>query len=176
MSFPPENKYLGIPFYYREEFTTDTTGTYRTLYFKPNVEPESGKWQPRSPLVSGFVSWLPPLEVICVYCFIVALVLSLIIVIVQIAAPDASKVVHSLLTLQFFVICVQNYCIAKKLLALRRESRKQKGRGYDLFVGPAYTSTLALPPAETGLDVPPLSKDSDNAHISRQAEKVSLGE
>lgn len=96
--------------------------------------------------------------------------------IVQIAAPDASKVVHSLLTLQFFVICVQNYCIAKKLLALRRESRKQKGRGYDLFVGPAYTSTLALPPAETGLDVPPLSKDSDNAQISRQAEKVSLGE
>ncbi|KAJ5706268.1 hypothetical protein N7455_004184 [Penicillium solitum] len=37
----------GLPYYYKVDSVTDTTITYRMLYLKPNVKPESEKWQPR---------------------------------------------------------------------------------------------------------------------------------
>jgi hypothetical protein len=42
---PAPSKYtLGVPYYSQVEFITDTTATYRMLYFVRNVESEQEKW------------------------------------------------------------------------------------------------------------------------------------
>ncbi|KAJ5706267.1 hypothetical protein N7455_004185 [Penicillium solitum] len=54
--------------------------------------------------------------------------------------------------------------------AFRRAGWEQKGRGYDLSFGPAYTYTLAPPPVDSGLGVPLPWKDPDDAYVSGNTE------
>ncbi|KAJ5969880.1 hypothetical protein N7501_006128 [Penicillium viridicatum] len=148
----------GFPNYAKVDSITDLTITYRMLYLEPNVKPESEKWQPRIER-----------------CCIASLVLSLIHMAVHIEAPHASGAVGLAVNiLQAFILCLQYYSIARYFLALRREVREQKGRGYDLSFGSTYTYTFPLPPVDSGLGVPPPSKDSDDAYVSGHTEKVSL--
>ncbi|CAI7575653.1 unnamed protein product [Penicillium viridicatum] len=148
----------GQPYYAKMDSITDTTITYRMLYLEPNLKPESEKWQPRIGR-----------------CCIAVLVLSSIHMAVHIEAPHASGAVGLAVNiLQAFILCLQFYSIGRYSLALRREVRKQKGRGYDLSFGSTYTYTFPLPPVDSGLGVPLPSKDSDDAYVSGHTEKVSL--
>lgn len=94
---------------------------------------------------------------------------------VHIEAPHALGAVGLVVNiLQVFILCLQFYSIGRYYLALRREVREQKGRGYDLSFGSTYTYTFPLPPVDSGLGVPLPSKDSDDAYVSGHTEKVSL--
>lgn len=94
---------------------------------------------------------------------------------VHIEAPRASGTVGTIVSiLQDFIIFVQYYCLTRYLLAFKREGWKLKGRGYDLSFGPAHTSIFDPPPVDSGPDVPLLSKDSGDFHVSGHIEKVSL--
>ncbi|OQD90277.1 hypothetical protein PENSOL_c059G01929 [Penicillium solitum] len=144
----------GLPYYYKVDSVTDTTITYRMLYLKPNVKPESEKWQPRIER-----------------CCIAVLILSLILMAIHIEAPHASSAFrYAVLILQVFMLCVQFYGVVRHFLALRRAGWEQKGRGYDLSFGPAYTYTLAPPPVDSGLGVPLPWKDPDDAYVSGNTE------
>lgn len=94
---------------------------------------------------------------------------------VESEAPHTSDAVgYAVNTLQVFILCVQFYGMVRYFLALRREGREPKGRGYDLSFGPAYTYMFALPPVDSGLGIPLSSKDSDNVYVSGHTEGVSL--
>lgn len=89
---------------------------------------------------------------------------------VYIEAPHASNAVGYVVhTLQGFVLAIQWYSLVRYFLALRRQSWKPKGRGYDLSVGPAYTYTFPLRPGD-GDSIAPPSNDFDDAHVSGHRE------
>ncbi|KAJ5213100.1 hypothetical protein N7449_000269 [Penicillium cf. viridicatum] len=156
MSVPPYTP--GLPYYSKVDSITDTTITYRMLYLEPNVKPESEKWQPRTER-----------------CCIAVLALGLINLSVKSEAPHALDAIgYAVNILQAFILCIQFYGVVRYFLALRREGWEPKGRGYDLSFGPAYTYTFALPPVDSGLGIPLLLKDSDDAYVSGDTEKVSL--
>lgn len=90
---------------------------------------------------------------------------------IHIEAPHASSAFrYAVLILQVFMLCVQFYGVVRHFLALRRAGWEQKGRGYDLSFGPAYTYTLAPPPVDSGLGVPLPWKDPDDAYVSGNTE------